>query len=132
MKINIPISVGELVDKITILEIKSIMINDEAKLSEVKNENNQLTKYFKKISDPSFSKSELFALKADLYQTNLNLWRIEDNIRKCERNKDFGEEFVRLARSVYQANDMRFNLKNNINQLTNSDIKEVKSYESYS
>lgn len=132
MKINIPISVGELVDKITILEIKSIMINDEAKLSEVKNENNQLTKYFQKISDPSFSKSELFALKADLYQTNLNLWRIEDNIRKCERNKDFGEEFVRLARSVYQANDMRFNLKNNINQLTNSDIKEVKSYESYS
>ena len=132
MNINIPISVGELVDKITILEIKSIMINDEAKLSEVKNENNQLTKYFKKISDPSFSKSELFALKADLYQTNLNLWRIEDNIRKCERNKDFGEEFVRLARSVYQANDMRFNLKNNINQLTNSDIKEVKSYESYS
>tara|TARA_X000001316_G_C921083_1_gene35367 strand:- start:1048 stop:1446 length:399 start_codon:yes stop_codon:yes gene_type:complete len=132
MKINIPISAGELVDKITILEIKTAMIDDEAKLSEVKNENNQLTKYFKKISNPSFSKSELFALKADLYQTNLNLWRIEDNIRKCERNKDFGEEFVRLARSVYQANDMRFNLKNNINQLTNSDIKEVKSYESYS
>lgn len=132
MKINIPISVGELVDKITILEIKTVMIDDEAKLSEVKNENNQLTKYFKKIFNPSFFKSELFALKADLYQTNLNLWRIEDKIRKCERNKDFGEEFVRLARSVYQANDMRFNLKNNINQLTNSDIKEVKSYESYS
>lgn len=132
MKINIPISIGELVDKITILEIKSIMINDKAKLAEVKNEKIQLTKEFEKISDDNFSKSHLLSLKADLYETNLRLWNIEDNIRKCERNKNFGSEFVRLARSVYQANDMRFDLKNNINQLTNSDIKEVKSYESYS
>ena len=132
MKINIPISVGELVDKITILEIKSIMINDKFKLTEVKNEKVQLTEEFQKICDVNFSKSQLFALKADLYETNLRLWYIEDNIRKSERNKDFGAEFVRLARSVYQANDTRFGLKNNINQLTNSDIKEVKSYESYS
>ena len=132
MKINIPISVGELVDKITILEIKSLMINDKFKLAEVKNEKTQLTKEFKKICDVNVSKSQLFAIKADLYETNLRLWHIEDNIRKSERNKDFGAEFIRLARSVYQANDMRFDLKNNINQLTNSDIKEVKSYESYS
>lgn len=136
MKINIPISVGELVDKITILEIKSIMISDKVKLAEVKNEKIQLTKEFEKIcnkiSDSNFSKSHLLALKADLYETNLRLWHIEDNVRKCERNKDFSAEFVRLARSVYQANDIRFDLKNNINQLTNSDIKEVKSYESYS
>ena len=115
MKINIPISVGELVDKITILEIKSIMINNKFKLTEVKNEKVQLTEEFQKICDVNFSKSQLFALKADLYETNLRLWYIEDNIRKSERN-----------------NDARFGLKNNINQLTNSDIKEVKSYESYS
>ena len=132
MKINVPISVGELVDKITILEIKSIMINDKFKLAEVKNEKNQLTEEFEKICNVNFSKSQLFALKADLYETNLRLWHIEDNIRKSERNKDFDAEFVRLARSVYQANDVRFYLKDNINQLTNSDIKEVKSYESYS
>tara|TARA_B110000305_G_C19292559_1_gene564928 strand:+ start:639 stop:1037 length:399 start_codon:yes stop_codon:yes gene_type:complete len=132
MKINIPISVGELVDKITILEIKSIMISDKAKLVEVENEKIQLTKEFQKISSAKLSKSQLFALKADLYETNLRLWHIEDNIRKCERNKNFDAEFVRLARGVYQANDMRFSIKNNINKLTNSDIKEVKSYESYS
>lgn len=135
MKIKIPISVGELVDKITILEIKSIMINDKTKLAEVENEKIQLIEEFEKISNLSksnFSKSQLFSLKADLYETNLRLWHIEDNIRSCERYKKFDSEFIRLARNVYQANDIRFDLKNEINKLTNSNIKEVKSYESYS
>jgi hypothetical protein len=132
MKINTPISVGELVDKLTILEIKSIMIKDENKLSEVSNERDQLTKELEKVSDPNFSKSQLLALKADLYTINLNLWRIEDDIRECERNNDFGAKFIRLARDVYYTNDKRFEIKNEINQLTNSDVKEVKSYESYS
>lgn len=132
MKINTPISVGELVDKITILEIKSIMIKDDTKLSEVRNEKIQLDEELEKVSDPSFSKSQLFALKADLYQINLTLWRIEDGIREKERDNDFGPEFIRLARDVYYTNDERFEIKSKINQLTNSDVKEVKSYESYS
>jgi len=134
MKINTPISVGELVDKLTILEIKSSMIKDEDKLNEVKNEKEQLSQAFIEavFSSTSVSKSQFYALKADLYQINLGLWHIEDNIRECERNKDFGARFIRLARDVYHTNDKRFEIKNQINQLTNSNVKEVKSYESYS
>ena len=136
MKINTPISVGELVDKITILEIKSAMIKDENKLKEVENERKELNEKFADLINPTlgfnFSQSNLLALKADLYEINLGLWKIEDQIRECERNKDFGAVFIRLARDVYYTNDERFNIKNKINQITNSDIKEVKSYESYS
>ena len=134
MKINTPISVGELVDKLTILEIKSSMIKDEDKLNEVKNEKEQLSQAFIEavFSSTSVSKSQFYTLKADLYQINLGLWHIEDNIRECERNKDFGARFIRLARDVYHTNDKRFEIKNKINQLTNSNVKEVKSYESYS
>jgi len=134
MKINTEISVGELVDKITILEIKSIMIKDEDKLIEVENEKNELNKKFADLTKPTtdFSRLELLALKADLYETNSALWKIEDKIRECERNKDFGAVFIRLARDIYYINDKRFEIKNKINQLTNSNIKEVKSYESYS
>ena len=134
MKINTPISVGELVDKLTILEIKSSMIKDEDKLNEVKNEREQLSQAFIEVisSSTSVSKSQFYALKADLYQINLGLWHIEDNIRECERNKDFSTKFIRLARDVYQTNDKRFEIKNKINQLTNSNVKEVKSYEPYS
>jgi len=134
MKINTPISVGELVDKLTILEIKLAMIKDEDKLNEVKNEREQLSQAFIEavFSSTSVSKSQFYTLKADLYQINLGLWHIEDNIRECERNKDFGARFIRLARDVYHTNDKRFEIKNQINQLTNSNVKEVKSYESYS
>lgn len=136
MKINTPISVGELVDKLTILEIKSVMINDKEKLKEVSNERVELNKKIANLTDPTqkldFPVSELFALKADLHEINLGLWKIEDQIRECERNKDFGAIFIRLARDVYYTNDKRFEIKNEINQLTNSNIKEVKSYESYS
>ena len=134
MKINTPISVGELVDKLTILEIKLAMIKDEDKLNEVKNEKEQLSAAFIEVvfSSTSVSKSQFYVLKADLYQINLGLWHIEDNIRECERNKDFGARFIRLARDVYHTNDKRFEIKNQINQLTNSNVKEVKSYESYS
>ena len=130
MKIKIPISAGELVDKLTILELKSVMIKDEVKLAEVQKEKEQLTAELNKFIKSK--KLELFTSKADLYEVNFTLWKIEDKIRGCERNKDFGEAFIQLARDVYHRNDMRFKIKNYINQLTNSDIKEVKSYESYS
>ena len=136
MKINTPISAGEIADKITILEIKSLMIREEDKLKEVLNEKTQLTDIMNDLLYPSsklkFSIAQFFGLKADLYETNLALWKIEDQIRICEKNKDFSAEFIRLARDVYHANDIRFGIKNEINQLTNSDLKEVKSYESYS
>jgi hypothetical protein len=136
MKINTPISVGELVDKITILEIKSVMIKDGDKLREVDNERKQLSTKFSDLTNPTlgynYNMSDLLALKADLHTINLGLWKIEDQIRECERNKDFGAKFIRLARDVYYTNDRRFEIKNEINQLTNSEVKEVKSYESYS
>ena len=134
MKINIPVSVGELVDKLTILEIKKMMIKDVDKLREVENEQSQLNQKLNDIVQDSveFDTSLLFALKADLFEINLSLWSIEDNIRYCEKIKDFSAEFIRLARDVYHANDKRFSLKNEINKITNSHVKEVKSYESYS
>jgi hypothetical protein len=137
MKIKTPISVGELIDKLTILEIKMQMIFDLKKLKNIKVEYSQL----KELYEHSILKNEEFAgldllkligLKADLFEINRSLWAIEDNIREMEREKDFGPEFVRLARDVYHANDMRFSFKSEINMLSNSEIKEVKSYESYS
>lgn len=137
MKIKTPISIGELVDKLTILEIKMQMISDPKKIKCVTTEHNQLKKLYKNLvlENKGFENSDLvklIALKADLFEVNRSLWIIEDNIREMERKKDFGPEFIRLARDVYHANDTRFCFKNEINTLSNSEIKEVKSYESYS
>jgi len=136
MKINVPVSIGELVDKLKILEIKSVKIDDHKKNQEIYKEKILLEEELKKIintkSDCGFHIGDLLALKADLYEINRELWHIEDKIRVREKNKDFGAEFVRLARDVYYTNDKRFEIKNEINQLTNSEVKEVKSYESYS
>lgn len=126
MEVKASISVGELVDKITILEIKLVKINNPKKLEDVKNELNALNKDFLEIQN-----IELTKLKNKLKSTNLKLWQIEDDIRLCEKNKFFGEEFISLARSVYITNDKRFKLKNSINELFSSEIKEVKSYEDY-
>tara|TARA_R110000772_G_scaffold149476_1_gene260217 strand:+ start:121 stop:528 length:408 start_codon:yes stop_codon:yes gene_type:complete len=135
MKIKMPISVGEVVDKLTILEIKKQKISDPKKLENVIVEYNELKKLYEEISlssDVVDNLLELIALKADLFEVNRSLWVIEDNIREKERIKDFGPEFIRLARDVYHANDIRYSCKNEINILFNSHIKEEKSYESYS
>ena len=126
MEVTASISVGELVDKITILEIKLEKINNPKKLEDVKNELTILNKYFLEIEN-----IELTKLKNKLKSTNLKLWQIEDDIRLCEKNQVFDEDFINLARSVYITNDKRFELKNSINQLFSSEIKEVKSYEDY-
>ena len=126
MNININVSVAELVDKITILEIKSEKINDIKKLENIKNELALLNKSFKQIET-----EKLLILKDKLKQINLKLWKIEDDIRKCEKNKIFDDSFIQLARDVYITNDKRFNVKNSINELFSSKIKEVKSYEDY-
>ena len=126
MEVTASISVGELVDKITILEIKLEKINNPKKLEDVKNELTILNKYFLEIEN-----IELTKLKNKLKSTNLKLWQIEDDIRLCEKNQVFDEDFINLARSVYITNDKRFELKNSINELFSSEIKEVKSYEDY-
>tara|TARA_B100001173_G_C15765742_1_gene452932 strand:+ start:209 stop:589 length:381 start_codon:yes stop_codon:yes gene_type:complete len=126
MEIRASISVGELVDKITILEIKLEKINNSKKLEDVNNELNILNEYFLEIEN-----TDLIQLKSKLKNTNLKLWQIEDDIRICEKNQDFSDDFVSLARSVYITNDERFGLKQSINEIFSSEIKEVKSYEDY-
>ena len=128
MKINIPASIGELFDKITILEIKKSKIKDENKLIFINKELNLLKKVVKskKINTRSLS-----SLVKKLKSVNLKLWNVEDKLRKFEKNKQFKKDFINYARKVYYTNDKRAILKNEINLKTNSIISEVKSYEKY-
>tara|TARA_B100000212_G_scaffold329441_1_gene294682 strand:+ start:497 stop:883 length:387 start_codon:yes stop_codon:yes gene_type:complete len=128
MKINVPASVGELFDKITILEIKKKKIKDKEKLKHVNAELNLLNKVVtkKKINKRKILKS-INALKS----INLKLWNVEDKLRKLEKEKSFKSLFIQKARSVYILNDKRSVMKNNINIETNSNVNEVKSYEKY-
>ena len=128
MKINIPASIGELFDKITILEIKKSKIKDENKLIFINKELNLLKKVVKskKINTRSLS-----SLVKKLKNVNLKLWNVEDKLRKFEKNKQFKRDFINYARKVYYTNDKRAILKNEINLKTNSIISEVKSYEKY-
>ena len=124
-KILAEISAGELIDKITILEIKKIKISDENKLKDVEKELASLNETFKKfIPDQSQIKPLIDKLKS----INLKLWDIENGKREAERNKDFGEKFIDLARSVYKSNDERAKIKLEINNLLGSNINEVKSH----
>lgn len=128
MLIKIPVSTGELIDKITILEIKKIKVNDKLKLNDIKKEHKYLKSILlKKIKLDPYINREIAALK----KINLKLWDIEDGKRKAERNKKFGKSFILLARNVYIYNDKRAMIKLNINRITNSAIVEVKSYDKY-
>ena len=128
MLINIPVSVGELVDKITILEIKKIKIKDKNKLLNVNREYKYLKEILrKKIKISLKIKNEILALK----KINLKLWNIEDKKRKAEKNKKFDSAFIKYARNVYIYNDIRAKIKHNINVLAGSKIIEEKSYSSY-
>ena len=127
-KIFAEISVGELLDKISILEIKQNNLKDEEKLKIVTKELSSLKETLNK--DVKFT-DEIKSLYNDLKNINSKLWDIEDGKRDCERRKEFGEEFIQLARSVYIENDNRAKIKNNINKLSGSNISEVKSYEKY-
>lgn len=124
--VNIPISVGELVDKITILEIKTKNIDDDDKQIIIATE----LKYLNDILGP-ITNDEIEIIKRQLFDVNSELWDVEDGLRDLERSKTFGDVFVELARSVYRLNDLRFRLKNNINTVCDSEIKEVKSYKKY-
>lgn len=121
----LPVSVGELLDKITILEIKSERIDDEEKLANVRRELEMLKEVFQERVKSSKDITRLFN---ELKTTNEQLWEIEDDIRRCESESDFGDQFIGLARSVYKQNDHRAELKRRINQLTGSLLMEEKSY----
>ena len=124
-KILAEISVGELLDKITILEIKKEKISNREKLEQINKELISLNETLKKsIND----ESKISSFKNDLKNINLKLWDIEDSKRNAEKNKKFDEEFIQLARNVYKFNDERAKIKLSINIILESNIKEVKSY----
>ena len=123
--ITVEIAPGELIDKITILQIKEERISDETKRSNVCRELALLESVQRRYIPPS---AELPALVAELKTVNERLWEIEDAIRRCEKEGDFGERFVELARAVYKNNDRRSALKRQINEMFRSTIMEEKSY----
>jgi len=125
-KILAEISVGELFDKITILEIKKSKISNKEKLNDIEKELLSLKETVKKYIPNQSSISKYIN---DLKNINLKLWDIEDGKRAAEKNKDFGEKFIELARNVYKFNDERAKVKLAINTTLGSNIKEVKSYE---
>ena len=126
---KVEVSNGELLDKLSILELKLKNIKDNKKVINIKNEHGGLSPLCNNLFDNYGN--ELRSLYVMLSEINAELWKIEDDIRECERNKDFGDEFVQLARAVYFINDKRSDVKKSINLLTESGFVEEKSYEDY-
>ena len=124
----VEIAPGELIDKITILEIKLERIADSAKLANVRIEYDVLAACRDANIEPS---AEMARLTAELKTINEKLWEVEDDIRDLERAKDFGDRFIELARAVYVTNDERARVKREINQLLGSKLVEEKSYAAY-
>ena len=125
--IKIPVSVGELIDKLSILHIKKIKISNPEKLEFI-------TKEFELLYNMSsiyLNDNKISSLYIELVNINSKLWEIEDELRILETKKFFNVEFIELARSVYYTNDERFSLKNKINERTSSEIREVKEYIEY-
>ena len=127
-KIQTEISAGELLDKLSILEIKITKIKNKSNLSEIRKEY-KILKKTKKINIKSSAKINSLFIK--LKKINLRLWNIEDKIRICEKNKDFGKDFIELARAVYLNNDKRAKIKSDINEVLGSNIREIKQYANY-
>lgn len=127
-EISVPVSFGELLDKIAILQIKSERISDAAKLANVRNELSALEQTW--MAHPAAG-SEIVKLRADLKAVNERLWVIEDDIRIKERAQAFDDDFIRLARSVYFENDQRARIKRDINVALGSAYVEEKSYQDY-
>lgn len=122
--IVVPISIGELIDKLSILEIKKVKISNADKLLSINNEYDLL----KNFSSIYLQDDKIYNLYKELININSSLWEIEDRIRQLELENRFEGEFIYVARSVYKLNDKRFLLKNKINEITSSGIKEVKGY----
>ena len=127
-EIQAPVSFGELLDKIAILQIKSERMTDPDKLTNVRKELDALSATW--LAHPA-AQQHIVELRAQLKAVNERLWEIEDDIRACERNQDFGGEFIRLARAVYFENDDRARIKKEINRALGSAYVEEKSYQDY-
>tara|TARA_B100001121_G_scaffold192477_1_gene168105 strand:+ start:223 stop:612 length:390 start_codon:yes stop_codon:yes gene_type:complete len=127
-KIIIEVSIGELLDKISILEIKKDKIKDPEKLKFISNEHSILKN---QLENNIKSDEKLEQLFNSLKKINSKLWVIEDNKRQCEKDKDFGEKFIKLSRDVHFLNDDRAKIKLEINNHTGSTIKEIKEYTNY-
>ena len=127
-KILSEISAGELLDKISILEIKLEKIKDKESYEEI----NKEYKILKEVQNLNIKLTEkLKTLFKEIKDINLNLWNIEDELRICEKNKDYGQIFIKLARSVYLNNDKRSKIKSEINEILGSNIREIKQYVDY-
>lgn len=132
MVIKIPISPGELIDKITILEIKTEFITDEAKLEVINSELEHLNLEFEKIHyDYRNLSKKINSFKKELYNINKKLWDTENKLRLHESKKEFHDDFIESARMVYKHNDKRAKLKREVNELLGSKISEIKSYLKY-
>ena len=127
-KILSEVSPGELLDKISILEIKLEKIKDKSSLYEINKEYESLKETQKSCIDITEKIKYLFD---EIKNVNSELWNIEDKLRNCEKNKDFGKTFIKLARDVYFNNDKRSKIKSEINKLLGSNIKEIKQYANY-
>jgi hypothetical protein len=127
-KIIVEVSVGELLDKISILEIKQVKIKDPDKLRFISNEHSILKN---QLDNNVKSDDKLNDLFKSLKEINAKLWLIEDDKRQCEKDKDFGEKFIKLSRDIHFLNDDRAKIKLEINNYTGSVIKEIKEYTSY-
>jgi hypothetical protein len=125
--IQIPVSVGELIDKLSILYIKQTVISDNSKLEFINKEFELLYNF----SSSYLNDEKLLDLYHQLVNVNTTLWKIEDELRIIESQKIFDNNFIELSRLVYKNNDIRFTIKNTINQLTNSEIQEQKDYVNY-
>ena len=127
-KILSEISTGELLDKISILEIKLEKIKDNTSQKEI----NKEYKILKEVQNSNIEMTEkIKTLFKEIKNVNLDLWNIEDKLRFCEKNKDFGQTFIELARDVYLNNDKRSKIKSKINEISGSNIKEIKQYVDY-
>jgi hypothetical protein len=125
--VTIPISVGELIDKLSILQVKTLKITNPEKLKYVSEEFELLHNQ----SEIYFQDTEVKSLYDSLTEINSSLWDVEDKLRIFESEKKFDDEFIEFARKVYYTNDERFRLKNEINSITSSEIREVKDYKPY-
>jgi hypothetical protein len=125
--ITIPVSIGELIDKLSILQVKKIKITNPEKLIHVDKEFELLYNF----SSVFLNDEKISKLYHELVETNSKLWEIEDLLRINEFKKIFDSKFIELSRNVYQTNDKRFLLKNEINEITSSEIREVKEYIKY-
>ena len=125
--VSIPVSVGEMIDKLSILQVKKIKVSNEEKLEFINKEFELLYNF----SSEYLNNLEIELIYNKLILVNTNLWDIEDKLRVIEKEKRFEGEFISLARKVYFTNDERFRLKNEINLLTSSEIREIKDYVKY-